>query len=139
MPAVIRSAARQPAGVARRAASIEPVFRGLKEGDGLNRQPLYHWTDSKIRVHAFYRRRSLPLLHYVRRQAQPFRPAITIEELQNELAQIQPFVLLYPAQGAGPHCAAVTSAQSLRQKGPAETLGLQQFGSAHLGNTDLSC
>jgi transposase len=33
--------------------AIEQVFRGLKEGDWLNWQPLYHWTDSKIRVHAF--------------------------------------------------------------------------------------
>jgi len=33
---------------------IEGVFRGLKEGDWLRWGPMYHWTDSKIRVHAFY-------------------------------------------------------------------------------------
>src|SRR5579872_6449700 len=94
--------------------AIEQVFRGLKEGDGLNWQPLYHWTDSKIRVHAFYCLLGLSLLHYVRRQAQRFWPSITIEELQNELEQIQQFVLLYPAQGAGPYrTATVVSTQSL--------------------------
>jgi hypothetical protein len=114
--------------------AIEQVFRGLKEGDWLNWQPLYHWTDSKIRVHAFYCLLGLSLLHYVRRQAQSFWPSITIEELQKELEQIQQFVLLYPAQGAGPfRTATVVSTQSLIQKGLADTLGLQQFGSTPRG------
>src|SRR5271165_3174858 len=114
--------------------AIEQVFRGLKEGNWLNWQPLYHWTDSKIRVHAFYCLLGLSLLHYVRRQAQAFWPSITIEDLQKELEQIQQFVLLYPAQGAGPYrTATVVSTQSLIQKGLAETLGLQQFGSTPRG------
>jgi transposase len=76
---------------------IERVFRGLKEGDWLNWQPLFHWTDNKIRMHAFYCLLGLSLLHYVRRQAQSFWLSIAMEELQNELEQIQQFVLLYPA------------------------------------------
>jgi transposase len=114
--------------------TIEQVFRGLKEGDWLNWQPLFHWTDSKIRVHAFYCLLGLSLLHYVRRQAQAFWPAISIDELQRELAQIQQFVLLYPAQGAGPYrTATVISTESLMQKGLADTLGLQQLGSTPRG------
>ena len=31
---------------------VEQVFRGLKDGDWLGWGPMYHWTDSKIRVHA---------------------------------------------------------------------------------------
>ena len=113
---------------------IERVFRGLKEGDWLNWQPLYHWTDSKIRVHAFYCLLGLSLLHYVHRQAQAFWPSITIEELQKELQQIQQFVLLYPAQGAGPYrTATVLSTQSLIQKGLTETLGLQQLATTARG------
>jgi len=113
---------------------IERVFRGLKDGDWLNWQPLYHWTDSKIRVHAFYCLLGLSLLHYVHRQAQSFWPSISIEELQKELEQIQQFVLLYPAQGAGPYrTATVISTQSLIQKGLAETLGLQHLGSTPRG------
>ena len=91
-------------------------------------EPLYHLTDSKIRVHTFYCPLGLSLLHYVHRQAQAFWPSITIEELQKELQQIQQFVLLYPAQGAGPYrTATVLSTQSLIQKGLTETLGLQQL------------
>jgi len=107
---------------------IERVFRGLKHGDWLNWQPLYHWTDSKIRVHAFYCLLGLSLLHNVRRQAHSFWPSITLEELQKELEQIQQFVLLYPAQSAGPYrTATVISNPSLIQKGLAETLGLTQL------------
>jgi hypothetical protein len=108
---------------------IERVFRGLKEGDWLNWQPLYHWTDSKSRVHAFYCLLGLSLLYYVHRQTRSFCPSITIEKLLEELEQIQQFVLLYPAQGAGPdRTATVISTQSLIQKGLAETLGLQHLG-----------
>jgi transposase len=114
--------------------ALEQVFRGLKEGDWLNWQPLYHWTDSKIRVHAFYCLLGLSLLHYVHRQAQSFWPSITVEELQKELEQIQQFVLLYPAQGAGPYrTATVISTQNLIQKGLAETLGLPQLGTTPRG------
>ena len=113
---------------------IERVFRGLKEGDWLNWRPLFHWTDSKIRMHAFYCLLGLSLLRYVHRQAQSFWPSISIEELQKELEQIQQFVLLYPAQGAGPYrTATVVSTQSLIQKGLAETLGLPQLGSTPRG------
>ncbi len=107
---------------------LEQVFRGLKQGDGLNWQPMYHWTDSKIRVHAFYCLLGLSLLHYVLRQAQTFWPQLTVEKLQEELGAIQQFVLLYPALGGGPHrTATVLATQSLVQKGLVETLGLEQL------------
>jgi hypothetical protein len=108
---------------------MERVFRGLKEGDWLNWQPLYHWTDSKIRVHAFYCMLGISLLHYVHQQARQFWPQITLEKLEEELQQIQQFVLLYPPQGGGPYrTATVVSSQSLIQKGLAESLGLEQLG-----------
>jgi transposase len=107
---------------------LEQVFRGLKQGDWLNWQPLHHWTDSKIRVHAFYCLLGLSLLHYVLRQARAFWPQLTVEKLQEELEQIQQFVLLYPALGGGPHrTATVLATQSLVQKGLVDTLGLQQL------------
>jgi hypothetical protein len=90
---------------------------------------MYHWTDSKIRVHAFYCMLGISLLHYVHRQARQFWPQITLEKLEEELQQIQQFVLLYPPQGGGPlRTATVVSSQSLIQKGLAESLGLEQLG-----------
>ena len=51
-----------------------------------------------------------------------------MEKLQEELAEVQQFVLLYPALGGGPHrTATVLATQSLVQKGLVETLGLEQL------------
>ncbi len=62
------------------------------------------------------------------RQARAFWPQLTVEKLQEELEQIQQFVLLYPALGGGPHRTTTGLAtQSLVQKSLADTLGLQQL------------
>ena len=53
------------------------------------RVEVYHWTDSKIRVHSFYCLLGLSLLHYVLRQAEAFRLQLTVEKLQEELEQVQ--------------------------------------------------
>ncbi len=64
---------------------IERVFRGLKDGDWLGWGPMYHWTDSKIRVHAFYCMLGISLLQYVHRQAQCAWPDLTVEQLLEQL------------------------------------------------------
>ena len=109
---------------------IEQVFRGLKDGDWLGWGPMYHWTDSKIRVHAFYCMLGISLLKYIHKQAQPAWPGLSMEKLLDELRQIQQFVLLYPPQGEkGPHRAAVVlSKQTIPQQQLAHTLGLEQLG-----------
>jgi hypothetical protein len=47
---------------------IERVFRGLKDGEWLGWGPMYHWTDSKIRIHAFYCMLGISLLQYLHRE-----------------------------------------------------------------------
>jgi hypothetical protein len=44
---------------------IEQISRGLKDGDWLGWGPMHHWTDQKIRVHAFYCMLGISLLQYV--------------------------------------------------------------------------
>jgi transposase len=58
---------------------IEQVFRGLKDGDWLGWGPMHHWTDQKIRVHAFYCMLGISLLQYVKRQAQAAWPGLSTE------------------------------------------------------------
>jgi transposase len=48
---------------------VERVFRGLKDGEWLAWGPMHHWTDRKIRIHAFYCMLGISLLQYVHRQA----------------------------------------------------------------------
>jgi len=114
---------------------IEQVFRGLKDGDWLGWGPMYHWTDQKIRVHAFYCMLGISLLQYVRRQAVEAWPGLSTEELMEQLRQIQKYTLLYPPQGEkGPNrVATVLSKQSLTQQRLAQVLGLDQLGSTQRG------
>jgi transposase len=108
---------------------IEQVFRGLKDGDWLGWGPMYHWTDSKIRIHAFYCMLGISLLKYIHKQSQSAWPGLTMEQLLDELRQIQQFVLLYPPQGEkGPQRAAVVrSKQTLPQQQLAKILGLDDL------------
>jgi len=108
---------------------IEKVFRGLKDGDWLGWGPMYHWTDRKIRIHAFYCMLGISLLQYIHKQAQAAWNGISMEQLVEELRQIQQFVLLYPPQGEkGPNrVATVLSKQTLPQQALAKTLGLDQM------------
>jgi transposase len=114
---------------------VEQVFRGLKDGEWLGWGPMHHWTDQKIRVHAFYCMLGISLLQWVRRQAQEAWPGLSTEELLEQLRQIQKFTLLYPPQGEkGPNrVATVLSKQTLTQQRLAQVLGLEQLGSTQRG------
>jgi transposase len=114
---------------------IEQVFRGLKQGDWLGWGPMYHWTDQKIRVHAFYCMLGISLLQYLRRQAEMAWPGLSTEQLLDQLRQIQKYNLLYPPQGEkGPNrVATVLSKQSLIQQQLTKMLGLDQLGSTQRG------
>jgi len=108
---------------------IEQVFRGLKDGDWLGWGPMHHWTDRKIRIHAFYCMLGISLLQYIHKQSQAAWNGISMEQLLAELRQIQQFVLLYPPLGEkGPsRLATVLSKQTLPQQALAKTLGLDQL------------
>jgi transposase len=55
---------------------------------------MYHWTDQKIRVHAFYCMLGISLLQYVRLQAEAAWPGLSTEELLDQLRKIQKYNLL---------------------------------------------
>jgi len=114
---------------------IERVFRGLKDGDWLGWGPMHHWTDSKIRVHAFYCMLGISLLQYIHKKAQGAWAGLSMEQLVEELRQIQQFTLLYPPQGEkGPNrVATVLSKQTLPQQCLAEELGLDTLRSTQVG------
>jgi transposase len=105
---------------------IERVFRGLKEGDWLGWGPMYHWTDQKIRVHAFYCMLGISLLQYIYKKSQVAWAGLSMEQLLDELAQIVQFALLYPPQDEkGPNrVAQVLSKETLAQQSLAKELGL---------------
>ena len=106
---------------------VERVFRGLKGGDWLGWGPMHHWTDSKIRVHAFCCLLGVSLLQYLYHKAQVAWPQLSMEGLKHELGQIQRIDLLYPPLGAkGPsRVATIMSKQSLMQTALVSELDLE--------------
>jgi hypothetical protein len=96
---------------------------------------MHHWTDSKIRIHAFYCTLGISLLQYLPRESQSVWPGLTVEHFLEELRQIQQFVLLYPPLGdKGPNrVATVLSRQTPAQQALAESLGLEQLCSTQRG------
>jgi hypothetical protein len=87
---------------------------------------MYHWTDRKIRIHAFYCMLGISLLQHLHMQAQGAWNGISTEQLLEELCQIQQFVLLYPPQGEKPrrHSAVQTDPHPASL---GKTLGLDQL------------
>ena len=76
---------------------------------------MYHWTDRKIRIHAFYCMLGISLLQYVHEQAKAAWTDLSVEQLLEELEQIKQFVLLYPPQGekgSASHCLCALAADS---------------------------
>jgi transposase len=112
---------------------IERVFSGLKDGDWLGWGPMYHWTDSKIRVHAFYCLLGLSLLQTVHWEAHAAWAGLTMERLLDELGRIQEVVLVYPPQGekGPPRIASVLSTQTLPQQALVKALGLDHLHQRH--------
>ena len=116
---------------------VEKVFRGLKDGDWLGWGPMDHWTDSKIRVHAFYCMLGISLLNYLHAQALRVCSRIAVQQMKSGLEGIYEFALLYPPQGEkGPHrTATVQSKQTFTQQILSEAPGLHALSPAKVGKT----
>jgi transposase len=80
---------------------VESGFRQLKDPHVVGFSPMFHWTESKIRVHVFYRVLALAVAHLMRRQAHHGGLDLSVRELLANLAGIQETVLLYPTGNKG--------------------------------------
>jgi transposase len=80
---------------------VESGFRQLKDPNVVGFSPMFHWTESKIRVHVFYCVLALAVAHLMRRQAHQTGLDLSVRELLTNLAGIQETVLLYPTGNKG--------------------------------------
>src|SRR5674476_1040677 len=80
---------------------VESGFRQLKDPHVVGFSPMFHWTESKIRVHVFYCVLALAVAHLMRRQALHGGLDLSTRELLANLAGIQETVLLYPTGNKG--------------------------------------
>jgi len=87
---------QQIIGVYRSLASIEQTFKNMKNTNFLHWQPAYHWTDQKIRVHAFYCVLALLLATLARKTAVQAGIDLTLPALLKELTAIREVAVIYP-------------------------------------------
>ena len=80
---------------------VESGFRQLKDPHVVGFSPMFHWTESKIRVHVFYCVLALAVAHLMRRQAHQSGLDLSVRQLLANLAGIQETVLLYPTGNKG--------------------------------------
>jgi len=78
---------------------VEAAFRQMKDRYYVSMEPIRHWTDQKIRVHAFICVLALTLATLLRREVERKGIALTVDALLGQLADIREVVNLYPASG----------------------------------------
>ena len=74
---------------------IEEVFKRMKNPHFVSWRPLGHWTDQKIRVHAFYCVLALLLASLLRRSLAQKGLLLSIPKILAELSNIKEVALLY--------------------------------------------
>jgi transposase len=78
---------------------VEDAFGDMKDPHFLSWEPMFHWTDSKIRVHAFYCVLALTLASLLQRHAAQNGISLSVQALMKALNGIQEVINIYPATG----------------------------------------
>jgi len=78
---------------------VEDAFADMKDPHFLGWEPMFHWTDSKIRVHAFYCVLALILGSLLQRRASQNGLPLSMHALFKALNGIQEVANVYPATG----------------------------------------
>ncbi len=114
---------------------LEDGFRLLKDHDACCWWPMQHWTDQKIRVHAFHCVLALLLVSLLQRQLAQQGIDLSIPRLLKRLADIEETAVVYPPRQvprgrAKPTTAYTLSALDAEQRRLFEALDLQRFARA---------
>jgi transposase len=75
---------------------IEDAFKQMKNPHFLHWSPMFHWTDSKIRVHAFYCVLALTLSSLLQRELWNQGEQLSINRLLEILGEIRETLVIYP-------------------------------------------
>src|SRR6516225_2559325 len=78
---------------------VEDAFAAMKDPRFLSWEPMFHWTDSKIRVHAFYCVLALILGSLLQRRAAQNGLSLSLQALFKALNGIQEVTNVFPPAG----------------------------------------
>lgn len=111
---------------------VEDAFKQMKHPHFLGWQPMFHWTDSKIRVHAFYCVLALLLSSLLQRELAHHNEHLSINRILEELGGIRETLLIYPrrqGQREHPTASCLTRMSAVQQRLFA-ALDLQRYAPA---------
>jgi hypothetical protein len=81
---------------------VESDFRQMKDRKVVSFNPMFHWTDDKIRVHAFYCVLALGIARLMHREAHRSGLDMSVRKLLSTLGEIEETVLLYQGERGRP-------------------------------------
>ena len=108
---------------------IEDAFKQMKNPHFLGWSPMFHWTDSKIQVHAFYCVLALLLTSLLQRELARKGERLSINRMLEELGGIRETMVVYPrkpGQRKNPTATCLTRMSALQQR-LFSILGLERF------------
>jgi transposase len=114
-------------GAYRSQSHVEADFRQMKNPHVVSFSPMHHWTDQKIRVHAFYSVLALTITRLMTRQAHQAGIHLSVRELLRTLAGIQETVLLYQGDRGRPRARRMTTQTSPQQQQLYDLFGLDTY------------
>jgi len=106
---------------------VEDAFKQLKDSHHVSFTPVYHWTDDKIRVHAFYCVLALTLSSLLVRRLHKAGVAISPQEMYTQLSDIREVLLLYPQSGGKSKAVTMISKMNPVQSELFKVLDLSRF------------
>jgi hypothetical protein len=100
----------------------------MKDTDVVPFSPLHHFTDSKIRVHAFYCVLALAIAHLMRRETEHAGQPHSVRTMLQNLAAIEETVLLYHDGDKGrPRAQRLLTDMTAEQQKLADLFGIQRY------------
>ena len=82
--------------------AVEADFRQMKDPSVVSFSPMFHWTESKIRVHVFYCVLALMVARLMVREAEHAGLHLSVRELLETFAGIEETVMLYQGERGRP-------------------------------------
>ena len=108
---------------------VEASFRRMKDPHYLTFRPVFHWTDQKLRVHAFCCVLALMIASLLRRRLAKARIDVSVSRMLARLGAISEVTMLYPAPPGKdePFARTMLSAQEPDQRAMVEALDLARY------------
>jgi transposase len=107
--------------------TVESDFRQMKDRQVVSFSPMFHWTDSKIRVHAFYCVLALAVARLMVREAKQSGLDMSVRALLSTLGEIEETVLLYQGDRGRPRARRMLTEMDPVQRRLYDLFGLDTY------------